>query len=58
MHRQWAVIKGVKKVVSGYSGGKRENPNYEQVCTGVSGHAEVVEIEVLEKSGRDWLTRF
>jgi peptide-methionine (S)-S-oxide reductase len=38
-------VKGVKKVVSGYSGGKRENPNYEQVCTGVSGHAEVVEIE-------------
>ena len=38
-------VKGVKKVISGYSGGKRPNPTYEQVCTGVSGHAEVVEIE-------------
>jgi len=38
-------VNGVKKVVSGYSGGKRENPTYEQVCTGVSGYAEVVEIE-------------
>ena len=38
-------VKGVKKVISGYSGGKRSNPTYEQVCTGVSGHAEVVKIE-------------
>jgi len=38
-------VKGVKKVISGYSGGKRENPTYEQVCTGVSGHAEVVKID-------------
>jgi peptide-methionine (S)-S-oxide reductase len=38
-------VRGVKKVVSGYSGGRRPNPTYEQVCTGVSGHAEVVEIE-------------
>jgi len=41
-------INGVEKVVSGYSGGKRENPTYEQVCTGVSGHAEVLEIEFNE----------
>jgi len=38
-------VNGVKKVVSGYSGGKRKNPTYEQVCSGATGHAEVVEIE-------------
>ena len=38
-------VKGVNSVVCGYSGGRRPNPNYEQVCTGVTGHAEVVEIE-------------
>jgi peptide-methionine (S)-S-oxide reductase len=38
-------LKGVEKVVSGYSGGKRENPTYEQVCSGATGHAEVVQID-------------
>ena len=42
-------VKGVKNVIVGYSGGRRPNPTYEQVCTGVSGHAEVVEIEYDEK---------
>jgi peptide-methionine (S)-S-oxide reductase len=37
-------IKGVEKVVSGYSGGRRANPTYEDVCTGATGHAEVVQI--------------
>lgn len=37
-------LKGVEKVTSGYSGGKRENPSYDQVCTGVTGHAEAVQI--------------
>src|SRR5271157_4516679 len=37
-------IKGVEKVESGYSGGKIENPSYEQVSTGTTGHAEVVQI--------------
>ena len=38
-------VKGVKNVLCGYAAGRRKNPTYEQVCTGVSGHAEVVEIE-------------
>jgi peptide-methionine (S)-S-oxide reductase len=37
-------LKGVDKVVSGYSGGTVENPSYEDVCTGKTGHAEVVQI--------------
>ena len=37
-------ISGVKSVVSGYGGGARPNPTYEAVCTGVSGHAEIVDI--------------
>ncbi len=37
-------LKGVEKVVPGYSGGRRENPTYDQVCSGATGHAEVVQI--------------
>ena len=37
-------VKGVTDVVSGYSGGKRPNPSYEQVCTGLTGHAEAVKL--------------
>ncbi len=37
-------VKGVEKVVSGYSGGKVKNPSYKEVCTGLTGHAEVVQI--------------
>jgi len=36
---------GVISAVSAYAGGKRANPTYEHICTGVSGHAEVVDIE-------------
>jgi peptide-methionine (S)-S-oxide reductase len=37
-------LKGVERVVSGYAGGQVENPTYEQVCGGRTGHAEVVQI--------------
>ncbi|MEN8799689.1 MAG: peptide-methionine (S)-S-oxide reductase MsrA [Flavobacteriaceae bacterium] len=37
-------VKGVKEVVSGYSGGPEANPNYEQVAYGRTGHAEAVEV--------------
>jgi peptide-methionine (S)-S-oxide reductase len=38
-------IKGVVSVTSGYAGGETENPNYRDVCSGTTGHAEVVKIE-------------
>lgn len=37
-------LKGVTDVVSGYAGGRIPNPTYQQVCTGMTGHAEVVQI--------------
>jgi len=37
-------VKGVEKVVSGYTGGKIKNPTYKEVCSGLTGHAEVVQI--------------
>lgn len=38
-------INGVSRVVSGYAGGRTENPNYREVCGGNTGHAEVIQIE-------------
>lgn len=37
-------VEGVVSALSGYAGGARKNPSYEQVCSGATGHAEVVEI--------------
>jgi peptide-methionine (S)-S-oxide reductase len=37
-------LRGVEKVVSGYSGGSMANPGYREVCTGRTGHAEVVQV--------------
>ena len=37
-------LKGVESVQSGYAGGRVANPSYEDVCTGTTGHAEVVQI--------------
>jgi peptide-methionine (S)-S-oxide reductase len=37
-------VAGVHDVVSGYAGGERENATYEQVCSGATGHAEVIQI--------------
>jgi peptide-methionine (S)-S-oxide reductase len=39
-----ADLKGVQAVVSGYAGGAQPNPSYRQVCTGTTGHAEVVQV--------------
>src|SRR6478609_3131644 len=38
-------IPGVKSVVSGFAGGHVPNPSYKDVCTGLTGHAEVVQVE-------------
>ena len=38
-------LEGVLKVESGYMGGQRERPTYQQVCTGATGHVEVVRVE-------------
>ena len=53
-------LKGVLRVVSGYAGGQVENPTYEQVCGGRTGHAEVVQITYDPKivSFRDLLDVF
>jgi peptide-methionine (S)-S-oxide reductase len=42
---QYKMLKGVKKVVSGYAGGHVKNPTYKQICEGDTGHAEVIRID-------------
>src|SRR5215510_5535252 len=37
-------VMGIKSVMPGYSGGKTSNPSYEEVCTGITGHAEAIQI--------------
>ncbi len=38
------TVPGVRQVVSGYAGGREPNPMYERVCSGKSGHAEVIDV--------------
>jgi peptide-methionine (S)-S-oxide reductase len=42
---QFKLVDGVKTVFSGYAGGTTKNPNYEEVCSETTGHAEVVQVE-------------
>jgi peptide-methionine (S)-S-oxide reductase len=39
------AVEGVHEAICGYSGGRRKNPTYHDVCTGDTGHAEVVQVE-------------
>lgn len=54
------AVRGVEKVESGYAGGTVPNPSYEQVCTGTTGHAEVIRVtfDPAEISYRDLLRIF
>jgi peptide-methionine (S)-S-oxide reductase len=38
-------LRGVTSVISGYAGGGKKNPTYDQVCSGTTGHAEVVKVD-------------
>jgi len=53
-------LRGVEEVISGYAGGYSANPSYEEVCTGETGHAEVVQVrfDPAQVSYRDLLTLF
>ncbi len=53
-------LEGVEGVVSGYAGGETENPNYRAICTGNTGHAEVVQVTFDEAiiSYKDLITIF
>ena len=56
----FAEVRGVQKVVSGYAGGRMPDPTYQAVCSGMTGHAEVVQItfDPLVVSFRDLLQIF
>lgn len=47
----WCMVKpfdefpGIHSITSGYTGGHKENPTYEEVCSGTTGHTEAVKIE-------------
>lgn len=40
----YRMLKGITKVESGYAGGNVDNPTYQEVCTGTTGHAEILQI--------------
>ena len=56
----YTELRGVERVISGYAGGSTANPTYEQVCSGRTGHAEVVQVtfDPAEISFRDILDVF
>ncbi len=55
----FAKLPGVLNVVSGYMGGKTPFPTYEAVCTGITGHAEVVKVEYdPSKTNFEYLAKF
>jgi peptide-methionine (S)-S-oxide reductase len=41
----FSILKGVLRVTPGYAGGKIDKPTYQQVCSGTTGHAEVIKID-------------
>jgi peptide-methionine (S)-S-oxide reductase len=41
----YQMVPGVKSVASGFAGGHKDNPTYEEVCAGATGHAEVIQIQ-------------
>ena len=41
----FADLEGVRTAISGYTGGRKSNPTYQEVCSGTSGHVEVVQVE-------------
>lgn len=52
-------VPGVEQVLSGYMGGHIENPNYEIICSGLSGHFEVVEVSYDETVvGYEYLVKY
>lgn len=53
-------LEGVEKVVSGYAGGHDPNPNYRSVCSGATGHAEVIQVsfDIDKISYEDLITVF
>jgi peptide-methionine (S)-S-oxide reductase len=56
----YQLVEGVTKIRSGYTGGANPNPTYEEVCSGMTGHAEVVEVtyETSKLSYKDILSIF
>jgi peptide-methionine (S)-S-oxide reductase len=56
----YQLVDGVTEIKSGYTGGSNPNPTYEEVCSGMTGHAEVVEVtyETSKLSYKDILSIF